>query len=88
MDELAVVLHRDSPHRIDPAMGWHLWATDLVLAGWARSERLPARIVRAPVFHNSLSDWNLPKVFDESAHYLRGKYPAAGPIDTLCVSIP
>jgi hypothetical protein len=88
MDELAVVLHRDSPHRIDPGMGWHLWATDLVLSGWARPQRLPARIIRAPVFHNSLSDWSLPKVFEESARYLRAKHPRAGRIDTLCVSIP
>src|SRR5205085_329703 len=29
IDELAIVVARESLHRIDPALGWHLWATDL-----------------------------------------------------------
>jgi hypothetical protein len=83
IDELAVMVRRDGPHRIDPAMGWHLWATDLILAGAA-----PAEIVRIPLFHNSLNDGVLPQAYQVSAAYLRAKYPDVGPIESLCGVIP
>jgi hypothetical protein len=83
IDEFAVMLRRDSVHRIDPALGWHLWGTDLILAG-----STPAEIVRVPLFHNSLNDGVLPQAYHVSAAYLRAKYPDVGPIDSLCGSIP
>ena len=83
IDELAVMMRRDSAHRVDPALGWHLWGTDLILAGPA-----PAKIVRVPLFHNSLNDGVLPPAYHVSAAYLRAKYPDAGRIDSLCGSIP
>ena len=58
-------------------------ATDLILAGSA-----PSKIVRVPLFHNSLNDGVLPKAYHVSAAYLRAKYPDVGPIESLCGSIP
>lgn len=83
MDELAVVLRRDSAHRIDPRLGWHLWATDLIMASPA-----PVEIVRIPLFHNSLTEIDLSREFDESAGVLRAKYPDVRPIVSLCATIP
>ncbi|MEW6706714.1 MAG: hypothetical protein AB1430_17840 [Pseudomonadota bacterium] len=83
IDELALVVARDSVHRIDPRMGWHLWATELCLAAICEHQVFP-RIVRLPLFHNSLNDYQLPGSFYESAEKLMAKYPGFGPIATLC----
>lgn len=83
IDELALVVARDSVHRIDPKMGWHLWATDLCLAAICHHQVFP-RIVRLPLFHNSLNNFRLPGSFYESAEKLLAKYPDFGPIPTLC----
>jgi hypothetical protein len=83
LDELAIVLSRRSLHRIDPAIGWHLWATDLCLNAICTHRRF-AQIVRLPIFHNSSNDYRLPAAFYDSAAYLLGKYPGFGPIHTLC----
>lgn len=83
IDELALVLPRESLLSIDPALGWHLWATDLCLQAICTHKFFP-RIVRAPLFHNSHSDHQLPAAFHESAVRLRAKYPDFGPIHTLC----
>lgn len=81
IDELAVVLHRDSTYRLDPALGWHLWATDLCLQ--ALSLRTPARVVRVPVSHNSTSGYGLPPAFAASAQVLFKKHPQRQSIATL-----
>jgi hypothetical protein len=83
IDELALVMPRDGVHRLDPVLGWHLWATDLCLAAITTHKRF-ARIVRLPVFHNSLTDHRLPEAFHASAAMLAAKYPDWGPIHTLC----
>jgi hypothetical protein len=83
IDELAIVVSRRSIHRIDPAIGWHLWATELCLASICNHQVFP-RIVRLPLFHNSLNDHQLPQAFHRSAQYLAAKYPSFGPIHTLC----
>lgn len=85
IDEFAVVLHRSCKYRIDPKLGWHLWATDLCLqAIFDQQKRTHARVLRAPVFHNSLNDGSLPPAFYDSAKVLAGKYPQLGFIPTLC----
>ena len=86
IDELAIVVARDSVHRIDPALGWHLWATDLCLNAICTHKVFP-RIVRLPLFHNSSNDHQLPAAFYESAERLANKYPSFGPIATLCGTI-
>ena len=86
IDELAIVIARDSLHRIDPAIGWHLWATELCLAAIHRHRQF-GRIVRLPLFHNSNSDYALPPAFHDSAAYLAKKYAGHGVIQTLCGNI-
>lgn len=78
LDELAVVLHRETALRLDASLGWHLWATDLCLIPGVQ-----ARVLRAPIFHNSASDFSLPPDFHASAARLRAKYGHPGPIATL-----
>lgn len=86
IDELAIVVARDSLHRIDPAIGWHLWATELCLAA-IYEHRQFARIVRLPLFHNSNNNYVLPPAFHTSATYLAKKYAGHGVIQTLCGNI-
>lgn len=83
IDELALVIAKDSLHRIDPHIGWHLWATDLCLTSVCTHRVLP-RIVRLPLFHNTQSGWQLPEAFYDSAQYLLQKHTGFGPIHTLC----
>lgn len=86
IDELAIVVSRGSIHRIDPRIGWHLWATDMCLTAICEHKLFP-RIVRLPLFHNSLNDFTLPQAFHESAAYLSAKHASFGPIPTLCGTI-
>ena len=86
IDELAIVVARDSLHRIDPQLGWHLWATDLCLEAVTRHKTF-ARIVRLPLFHNSLNDFVLPPAFHASAARLADKHAGFGAIATLCGTI-
>ncbi|MCG3189077.1 MAG: hypothetical protein LKCHEGNO_01320 [Burkholderiaceae bacterium] len=83
IDELALVLPRESPLRIDSTLGWHLWATDLCLQAICTHRFFP-RIVRLPLFHNSHTDHTLPAAFHRSAASLCAKYSDFGPIHTLC----
>jgi len=86
IDELAIVISRRSIHRIDPAIGWHLWATDLCLTAICQHQVFP-RIVRLPLFHNSVTDYELPGDFVHAAARLAAKYPAFQAIPTLCTLI-
>jgi hypothetical protein len=83
IDELALVLPRESLLRIDASLGWHLWATDLCLQAICM-HKFFARIVRSPLFHNSHSDHQLPAAFHASAARLLAKHADFGPIHTLC----
>jgi len=83
IDELALVVARDSIHKIDPLIGWHLWATDLCLTSICTHRVFP-RIVRLPIFHNTQSGWQLPAAFADSAQYLLQKHGAFNTIHTLC----
>ena len=77
-------MSRDTVHRIDPAIGWHLWATDLCLQSICQHQSFP-RLVRAPLFHNSRTGWTLPAGFADAAHKLAAKWGEGfGPIPTLC----
>lgn len=83
LDELAIVMSRDTVHRIDPALGWHLWGTDLCLSAIVDHHVFP-RILRLPLFHNSRTGWQLPTQFHDSAALLARKWAGFGPIHTLC----
>lgn len=84
IDEFAVGLHRDSVVKIDPALGWHLWATDLCLQAWRLAGRPIGQILQAPLFHNSTTPFTLPPEFHRSSRVLLDKYPQLGSIPTLC----
>ncbi len=86
IDELAVVVSRDTLLRIDPALGWHLWATDLCLQA-IEQHKVFGRIVRVPLFHNSSNDYTLGEAFHRSASVLAARHAGFGPIVTLCGTI-
>jgi SAM-dependent methyltransferase len=87
LDEFAIGLHRDSVVSIDPALGWHLWATDLCLQVQQLAGQPLAQILNVPLFHNSVADFKLPDDFQASAIRLRAKYPQLKAIPTLCGNI-
>jgi SAM-dependent methyltransferase len=84
LDEFAIVLHRDSPLRIDPNLGWHLWATDLCLQALAIPSLAPPSALRVPLFHNSTTAYELPGEFHASAATLLNKHAHLDAIPTLC----
>lgn len=83
LDEFAVIMHKDTVHRLDPQFGWHLWATDLCLQAENR-ETTFVGIARIPIFHNSLNDHVLSDSFYESENVLKAKYPDHRDLGTLC----
>lgn len=84
IDEFAVALHADCAARIDPALGWHLWGTDLCLQALELAGQPVARILDVPLFHNSTNDYVLPQAFQDSAGLLLAKHPQRERIPTLC----
>lgn len=84
IDEFAVALHQDTRLGIDPALGWHLWATDLCLQAQRLAQRPVGQILDVPLFHNSASGYVLPEAFHASAGTLLAKYPRLPRITTLC----
>jgi hypothetical protein len=84
VDEFAVALHRDCPLAVDPALGWHLWATDLCLQAQQLHGRPVAQILEVPLFHNSTNDFRLPPEFQASAQRLLAKHQHLACIPTLC----
>lgn len=84
IDEFAVAMHRNAVVAPDPALGWHLWGTDLCLQAQALAGRPVAQIIDVPLFHNSTNDYTLPQAFHDSASRLLDKHPSATAIPTLC----
>jgi SAM-dependent methyltransferase len=85
VDEFCVAMHRDLQYRIDPALGWHLWATDLCLQALLNPDDSRfTQVTRVPLFHNSASDWTLPASYRESEKRLLAKYPQVQVIMSLC----
>ncbi len=86
IDELALVISRRSAHRIDPAMGWDLWATDLCLAAICEHQVFP-RIARMPLLNRAAGGKQASTSLQASAARLLEKFPAFGPIPTLSGTI-
>jgi 2-polyprenyl-3-methyl-5-hydroxy-6-metoxy-1,4-benzoquinol methylase len=84
IDELAIILHKDSELKIDVNLGWHTWATDLCIQAHANPKITNTQIIDVPIFHNSLNDYSLSKDYYESAKLLLQKYPGLKNIHTLC----
>jgi hypothetical protein len=84
LDEIVIAVRPDSGLRFDPALGWHLYGTDICLA--AQKEGRKAAVVDAICFHNQRSV-KLPPAFHKSAEYLSRKWPERLPIQTSCMLI-
>ena len=84
LDEVLMVVPKDTPLRVDPALGWHLYGTDLALQ--AQQRGLRAVVVDAPCHHNSLTG-RVPVHYRRSERVLARKWEAMLPIHTNLSSI-
>ena len=84
LDELLLVLPRDTPLRFDPALGFHLYGADICLQ--ARERGLAVVAIGALCHHNSRSV-GLPEAFFASAEVFARKWAHRLPVATPCVVI-
>jgi Glycosyltransferase like family len=84
LDELLLVLRRDSPLRFDPGLGFHLYGADICLQ--AAERRLAVVVIEALCHHNSRSV-GLPAAFYTSAQVFARKWAHRLPVATPCVII-
>jgi hypothetical protein len=82
LDELLLVVRRDTPLRFDPALGFHLYGADLCLQ--ARERGLAVVALDSLCHHNSPSA-ALPDSFFRSARVFARKWAHRLPIATSCV---
>lgn len=80
MDELLLAVPRDTPLRFEPAVGFHLYGTDMACA--CDEAGLASVVLDAPCFHNSQLGDGLPRAFHDSATAFRGKWSHRLPIAT------
>jgi hypothetical protein len=84
LDELLLIVRRDTPLRFDPALGFHLYGADICLQ--AAEVGLPVVVIDAVCHHNSRSV-GLPKAFYQSAQIFARKWAHRLPVATPCVII-
>jgi hypothetical protein len=84
LDELLMVVPRVTPLRVDPALGWHLYGTDLALQAATAGQRVV--VLDAPCHHNSLTG-RVPVLYRSSERALARKWPGMLPIHTNLSSI-
>ena len=84
LDELLLVVPRDTPLRFDPNLGFHLYGADLCLQAAERGLAVVA--IEAPCYHNSRTI-GLPKAFFQSAEVFAQKWQHRLPVATPCVII-
>jgi Glycosyltransferase like family len=82
LDELLLVVRRDSGLRFDPALGFHLYGADICFQ--AREQGLAVVAMAAPCHHNSRSV-GLPEAFFASAEVFARKWSHRLPVATPCV---
>jgi hypothetical protein len=85
LDELALIVPKSTPLRFDPALGWHLYGTDICLS--AKEAGLQSAVIDAPCHHNSRSGYGVPPEFEESKAVLRKKWWRLLPITAVCAII-
>jgi hypothetical protein len=81
LDELLLIVRRDTPLWADPALGFHLYGADLCLQ--ARERGLAVVVLGALCRHNSRSI-TLPESFFASAEVFARKWAHRLPIATPC----
>jgi len=84
LDELVLVVRRDSGLRFDPALGFHLYGADIWLQ--AREQGLAVVTLGALCYHNSASI-GLPEAFYDSAAVFARKRSRRLRVATPCVII-
>jgi hypothetical protein len=84
LDELLLVIRRDSGLRFDPSLGFHFYGADLCLQ--ARDRGL-AVVVLAALCHDNSKTVQLPKAFFASAAIFAHKWSHRLPIATSCVLV-
>jgi Glycosyltransferase like family len=84
LDELLLVVRRDSGLRFDPDLGFHLYGADICLQ--ARERGLAVVAMAALCHHNSRSV-GLPEAFYRSAEIFARKWSHRLPVATPCVII-
>ena len=73
LDEIALALTKDSVHKIDPDLGWHMWAHDMCVHAPDRQGQV--RIERVPLFLNSVTENGPSESFQASVDLLFQKHP-------------
>jgi Glycosyltransferase like family len=84
LDELLLIVRRDSGLRFDPALGFHLYGADFCLQ--AREQGLAVVALAALCHHNSRSV-GLPEAFFASAQVFARKWSHRLPVATPCAII-
>jgi hypothetical protein len=84
LDELLLAFPRGTPLRLDPALGFHFYGSDVCLA--ARRLGRPAVAVDALCYHNTRSN-GFPPGFAESGRVFARKWADALPVVTPCVIV-
>ena len=84
LDELLLIVPRDTPLRFDPTLGFHLYGADLCLQAAERGLAVVA--IEAPCKHNTRHT-SLPRAFLKSAEVFARKWQHRLPVATPCVII-
>lgn len=84
LDEVVLVVPGGTPLRVDPAVGWHLYGTDLALEAHQRGLRVT--VLDAPCHHNT-STTRVPLGYRQSERALAKKWSGLLPIHTNLSSI-
>ena len=77
LDEIVLAVRRDTPLRLDPSLGFHLYGADICLG--ARARGLAVAVLDAPCLHNSLFSYLSPQ-FHTARERLLAKWPAVRPL--------
>lgn len=82
LDEVVLAMPRETPLRVTPGLGFHMYGSDL----GCRARQLGQAVVAldAPVFHNSLLGDELPPAFHRSAARFKEAWRHALPVATNC----
>jgi len=84
LDELLLVVPRNTPLRFDPALGFHLYGADLCLQA---AERGLAAVALGALCHHNSRSVVLPDAFFPSAEVFARKWRRRLPVATPCVVI-
>jgi hypothetical protein len=84
LDELLLIVPRDTPLRFDPALGFHLYGADICLQA---AERGLVVVVLGTLCHHNSRSIGLPRAFFASAQVFARKWAHRLPVATPCVII-